>query len=434
MERRCPHRPAHRERRRPRRPPHRERRCPHRPPHRERRRPRRPPHRERRCPRRPPHRERRCPHRPPPPAGMDRVPPGPRWVGAVARSTRACLRNGRCCVGRRGRRRSMGRRSMGPTLRTSGRAIRGAPVSSPATAAGGHGPCASRPTVGRTVARSTRACLRNGRCCVGRRGRRRSMGRRSMGSTRPTSGCAIHGAPVSSPATAGGGHGPWASRPAVGRQGGAVDTSLPEERKVLRRPARTPALHGAALPTSGRAIHGAPVSSPAPAGGGHGPCASRPTVGRHGGAVDTRLPEERKVLRRPARTPALHGVGAPRGRRFLRQGAPFMERRCPHRRPPEAGMDRVPPGPRSVGAVARSTRDCLRNGRCCVGRRGHRRSMGRRSMGPTLPTSGRARFMERRCPDRPPPQAGMVRGPPGSRWVGTAARSAGAARGTEGAA
>ena len=82
---------------------------------------------------------------------------------------------------------------------------------------------------------------------------------------------------------------------------------------------------GPALRRSGRASPGA-VSSPATAVGGHGPRASRPTVGRHGGAVGRRLREGRAVRRRPARTPALHGAGAPRGRRSMGFGSPWLRR------------------------------------------------------------------------------------------------------------
>ena len=93
-----------------------------------------------------------------------------------------------------------------------------------------------------------------------------------------------------------------------------------------------------------------------------------PAHGRsaRGRAVDTRLPMRRgaryrdncaisgpRVQRRPARTPALHGADAPESRRFLRQGTPVLERRCPHRPPPQAGMVRGPPGPRSVGTGPR---------------------------------------------------------------------------------
>ena len=57
---------------------------------------------------------------------------------------------------------------------------------------------------------------------------------------------AAPGAPVSSPATAAGGHGPSVSRHPVRLQGGAVNRRLPEGPKVRPRPARTPALQGAA--------------------------------------------------------------------------------------------------------------------------------------------------------------------------------------------
>ena len=86
-------------------------------------------------------------------------------------------------------------------------------------------------------------------------------------------------------------------------------------------------------------------------------------------------------------------AGAPWGRRSVRQGAPVLERRCPHR-------------PRSVGTAARSAGDCVRERGCGAGRRGRRRSMG-----PALRRQG-APVLERRCPHRP-------------RSVGTAARSAG---------
>ncbi len=74
-----------------------------------------------------------------------------------------------------------------------------------------------------------------------------------------------------------------------------------------------------ALDTPGGGSSGAPVSSPATAAGGHhGPWASPPTVRRHGVMSRRRLPEGRRVRRRPARTPALHGAGAPWGRRSMR--------------------------------------------------------------------------------------------------------------------
>ncbi len=236
-------------------------------------------------------------------------------------------------------------------------------MSSPATAAGGRGPWASRRTVGRHGGACGRRLAEGP--AVGRRpaGRRRSMG--------------APGAPVSSPATAAGGHGAWASRRAVGGHGGGVGRRLAEGPKVGRRPAGTPALHGCAGSAGVLAGHrrrrawtvgcqcqlkmsafcqlkmsaflwsggeggsagsvgpvarwgggwlrgrrcgvgrrgrrrsmgapGAPVSSPATAAGGRGPWASRRTVVRPGGACGRRLAEGPAVRRRPAGTPALHG-------------------------------------------------------------------------------------------------------------------------------
>ncbi len=90
------------------------------------------------------------------------------------------------------------------------------------------------------------------------------------------------------------------------------------------------------------------------------------------------------VRRRPARTPALHGAGAPWGRRCVRQGASVLERRCPHRPAPQAGMLRGPPRPRSIGTRRRCRHKIRMRGRGCgAGRRGRRRSMG-----PALHTSG----------------------------------------------
>ncbi len=153
------------------------------------------------------------------------------------------------------------------------------------------------------------------------------------------------------------------------------------------------------------------MSPPATAAAGHGPWPSRPTVRRYGAAVGTRLPKGPTARRRPARTPALHGTGAPdvRARQSRSAGVPTghlpmlrrhprrpppMERRRPRRPSPQAGMVRGPPGPRFVGTVARSARNGPRERRCAAGRRGRRRSRG-----PALQTSGRA---SPRAPVSPP--------------------------------
>ncbi len=66
--------------------------------------------------------------------------------------------------------------------------------------------------------------------CAGQRGRRRSMGPALHTSGRASSGApASRPAGGSSPATAAGGHGPWASRPTVRRHGGDVGTRRPKE-------------------------------------------------------------------------------------------------------------------------------------------------------------------------------------------------------------
>ena len=218
---------------------------------------------------------------------------------------RDCLKDRPCGAGRRGR-----RRSMGPPLHRSGSASSGAPVSSPATARGAHGPLGprvrrdggaadTRLPQGRDVRAGRRGrrrslgpalhaglrardCLRDGMCGAGRRGRRRSMGPALR-----TSGRASPGAPVSSPATTRMER-RCPHRPTVLRHGGAFGRRLREGRRVRRRPARTAALHGSGAPyvrarqswspgvLTGHRPYGAPVSSPAPAAGGHGPCASRP--------------------------------------------------------------------------------------------------------------------------------------------------------------
>ncbi len=96
-------------------------------------------------------------------------------------------------------------------------------------------------------------------------------------------------------------------------------------------------------------------------------CPHRPTVHRHGAAVRTRLPEGPTARRRPARTPALHGVGAP------------------YVSPRHSWSAGVLTGQRCVGTAAPSARDWFRDCRCGAGRRGRRRSRG-----PTLHTSARA--------------------------------------------
>ena len=117
--------------------------------------------------------------------------------------------------------------------------------------------------------------MRDRRCGAGRRGRRRSMGRRSLRQGAPflERGCpwssGVHGAPVSSPASASGGQGLWASRPTILRYGAAVGTRLPEGPAVRRGPARTPALHG----RSGR---GAPPPGRSSVQAGHRPVAPGP--------------------------------------------------------------------------------------------------------------------------------------------------------------
>ncbi len=126
----------------------------------------------------PPVLERRCPHRPPPQAGMVRGPPAPPSIDTRRRCRHETRMRGRR-YGKAGEDAGApwGRRFMGPMLPTSGRASPGAPVSSPATAAGGHGPRAFRPTVHRyAAALSTRDSNEAPTVRRGRRGRRRSMG------------------------------------------------------------------------------------------------------------------------------------------------------------------------------------------------------------------------------------------------------------------
>ncbi len=134
---------------------------------------------------------------------------------------------------------------------------------------------------------------------------------------------------------------------------------------MRRRPARTPALHGADAPyvrprqswsagvLTGHRTPGAPASSPATAPGGHGPSASRPTVHRHGGAAGTRprcggaagtRPRcgAGRRGRRRSMGPALHGAGAPWGRRSHRSAWAWSAGVLTgHRRRPAA-----PPPPR----------------------------------------------------------------------------------------
>ncbi len=153
---------------------------------------------------------------------------------------------------------------------------------------------------------------------------------------------------------------PVSSPATVPRHGGAVGRRLPEGARVRRGPARTPALHGAGAPYRRRSMRQGVT-------GLERRCPHRPTVFRHGGAVGRRLPEGPTVRRRPARTPALHTAGAPyvMARQFWSAG--------------------VLTGPRSFGTAPLPTGDCLRGRRCGAGRRGRRRSMG-----PALHTSGRA--------------------------------------------
>ena len=223
---------------------------------------------------------------------MVRRPPGPPSLSTAARSAGDCLRGRRSGVGRRGRRRSRVRRRPARTPALHGAAAltghhreRRCPHRPPPQAGMVRGP--PGPPSLSTAARSTGDCLRGRRCGVGRRGRRRSRAAQAGEDAGAPWGRRSHrsppGAPVSSPATAEGGHGPWASRPTVAQHGGAVNRRLPEGPKVRPRPARTPALQGGA--------------------------------GRRGR-------RRSMVRRRPASTPALQGAaqagedaGAPGGRR-----------------------------------------------------------------------------------------------------------------------
>ncbi len=179
---------------------------------------------------------------------MDRGGAGARSVGPSSRPAGDCLGDWRWGAGRRGRRRSMGPALSPGTAHRERRRLRRPPPQS-GMDRGGAG--------ARSVGPSSRPagdCLGDWRCGAGRRGRRRSIGP-ALHRAGALTGHRPPGAPASTPATAAGGHGPWGCRRTVGRQVVAVGRSLLGGVEVRRRPARTPALHGATAPCV-RGLHG----------------------------------------------------------------------------------------------------------------------------------------------------------------------------------
>ena len=183
--------------------------------------------------------ERRCPHRPPPTWSAG-VLAGHRrrraWCvglpahGPSARSARAC---GAAQAG------EDAGAPVGPALHAAVRADEGA-----GPPCGGAGVSMSTENVrfvGSGVESGSAGLRPAGPASSPRPGRRSIRQGAQFWSAGVLTGHRPPGAPASSPATAGGGHGAWVFRPTVrrlGRQGPAV----------RRRPARTPALHGAGAP------------------------------------------------------------------------------------------------------------------------------------------------------------------------------------------